>query len=82
VLPIPEEYVEHALALRGIKAAENDPLLEVVGHVHDEIICLADEANAETALQRLKEHMARTVEWAPDLLLGASGYVSTRYRKD
>lgn len=68
--------------MRGIKAAENDPLLEVVGHVHDEIICMADEANAETALRRLNDYMTRTVEWAPDLLLGASGYVSDRYRKD
>lgn len=68
--------------MRGIKAAEADPLLEVVGHVHDEIICLADEANAKVALERLEQHMTRQVEWAPDLLLGAAGYIADRYRKD
>jgi len=68
--------------MRGMKAAEADPLIELVGHVHDEIICLADEASAEVALERLEQHMTRQVEWAPDLLLGAAGYIADRYRKD
>ena len=68
--------------MRGMKAAEADPLLELVAHVHDELICLADSANAEIALARLQEHMTRQVEWAPDLLLDAAGYIADRYRKD
>lgn len=68
--------------MRGLKAIEQDPLLELVGHVHDEAISLADESNAEAALERQNAYLSQTPEWAPGLLLGASGYIATRYRKE
>lgn len=68
--------------MRGLKAIDADPLLELVGHVHDEAIALADEANAEEALRRMDAYLSETPEWAPGLLLGASGYVAKRYRKE
>jgi len=68
--------------LRGLMAIEADPLLELVGHVHDEAISLADEANAEEALRRQNEYLSRPVPWAPGLLLEAEGYCARRYRKE
>lgn len=67
----------------GLMESElHEPLLEVVGHTHDEIICLSDEAAADEALARLTAIMSRTPTWAPGLLLGAAGYVADRYRKE
>ncbi len=68
--------------MRGLKTIEADPLLELVGHVHDEAISLADEANAEEALRRQNAYLSITPEWAPGLILGAEGYVAKRYRKE
>jgi len=68
--------------MRGLKALDADPLLELVGHVHDEAIALADEANAEEALRRMDAYLSKTPEWAPGLVLGASGYIARRYRKE
>ena len=66
----------------GMRLAENNPLLEVVGHVHDEIICLADEANSEVSLQCLNADMVVVPEYTPGLLLAAEGYIADRYRKE
>ena len=68
--------------MRGLKAIENDPLIELVGHVHDEAIGLADSANADEALRRMTEALSKSPEWAPDLVLGAAGYIAERYRKE
>ncbi len=66
----------------GIKKAFYEPILEVVGHVHDEIVCLADEAVAKTALEYLTAIMRADNPWAPGLLLGAEGYIADHYRKE
>lgn len=78
---IDQAIARDILAL-GIGKSEQEPLNEVVGHVHDEIITLCDEANAEEGLRRLEAYMAAPVEWAPGLMLGASGYIADRYRKE
>lgn len=54
----------------------------IVGHVHDEIIAEEDSIDSEAWLEQLKESMRRPLDWAPGLMLDASGYVSQRYRKD
>ncbi|RKZ87508.1 MAG: hypothetical protein DRQ39_04110 [Gammaproteobacteria bacterium] len=56
--------------------------LTIIGHVHDEIICLEDDANAEQALLTLNRIAAQPIEWAPGLLLSAEGYKAKRYKKD
>ena len=66
----------------AILKAENCPLFEVVGHVHDEIICLADKVLADETLKALIEIMSTTPDWAPGLKLGAAGYIADRYRKE
>ena len=55
--------------------------LDMIGHVHDEIILVARENEAEATLDTLNHCMADPLLWAPGLLLGAEGYIAERYRK-
>lgn len=61
-------------------AVDADGRLEIVGHTHDEILCLADESDT-TALSRLEGYMSITPAWAPGLILGADGHEGKRYEK-
>ena len=54
--------------------------LTIVGHTHDEIICLEPQ-DATDALARLITAMTAPVPWAPDLRLKAEGYEGTIYKK-
>lgn len=65
----------------GIRGAEANGL-PVVLHVHDEIVALLDRETAEQDLATLRSVMTRQVPWAPDMWLGASGYINHRYTKD
>jgi DNA polymerase len=51
----------------------------VVGTVHDEVLLLVEEDNAEAALKDLLSIMRTPPEWAPDLPLDAEGGVADRY---
>lgn len=64
----------------GLQNAEAAGLM-TVGHVHDEIIAEVDHGDEE-ALQQLIEAMTKPPEWAEDLPLNASGYLSDFYTKD
>ena len=59
---------------------EQDTGLEMVGHTHDELLCLADESDT-TALSRLEGYMSITPVWAPGLILAADGHEGKRYEK-
>lgn len=65
-----------AEAIERLEAA-NYP---VVFHVHDEVVveCTAERAS----LDDIAAIMGQPVSWAPDLPLGADGWVSTFYKKD
>lgn len=52
----------------------------IVGHAHDEIICLED-ANGSLGLKQLRECMIARLKWAPDLILDADGFEDDKYRK-
>ena len=54
--------------------------LTIVGHTHDEIICL-EPVDAPNRLNRLIAAMTEPVSWAPNLKLKAEGYEGTVYRK-
>ena len=56
--------------------------INIIGHVHDEIITLVPDHLADTALVVISESITKPITWAPGLVLTAEGYVSTRYRKD
>ncbi len=60
--------------------AEADSGLEIVGHTHDELLCLADEKDV-TAQARLEGYMSITPAWAPGLILAADGHTGRRYDK-
>ena len=53
---------------------------KVIFHIHDEVVI---ESDAETAsLDDVIEIMSRPIPWAPDLPLGADGWIGTFFKKD
>ena len=55
---------------------------EVINSIHDEVLLLVDEDNAEEALENDVMHiMTNPPKWAPDFPLAAEGWVGKRYRK-
>jgi DNA polymerase len=55
--------------------------LQVVGHVHDEGICLSKDDPFEPGVQDMEAIMNRPVEWAPTLPLGSDGFEDYFYHK-
>lgn len=56
--------------------------LDIIFHVHDEIAVEEDQDQAEEALKLMRDIMAVSPVWAPDLPLTAEGYISDFYKKD
>jgi len=54
----------------------------IVFHVHDEVICEVEAAQADAALNQMKNIMGTPINWAPGLSLKAEGYASAFYLKD
>ena len=54
--------------------------LPVVFHIHDEVVidCPKDAAGLDQVVQI----MSKPIPWAPDLPLGADGWVGTFFKKD
>jgi DNA polymerase len=52
----------------------------VVAHVHDEIIVEANDQGPCT-LEQMEKMLSTPPEWAKDLPLAASGFISKRYQK-
>lgn len=75
------QAIARDILAEGIRRACANYRLEVVGHVHDEIICLADQDDAG-ALKCLLDHMTAVPAWCPDLPLKAAGWVGPVYKKD
>ena len=74
------QAVARDLLVEGLLCAESDPGLEIIGHVHDEILALADEDD-EGALDRLLGYMRVRPEWC-DAPINAAGWSGAFYRKD
>ena len=53
----------------------------VVNCIHDEILLLSEEADADSALDRVVSIMTTPPKWAPEFPLAAEGWVGKRYRK-
>jgi DNA polymerase len=51
--------------------------LRVIFHVHDEIVC-----DSHNCLDEMIEIMEMPVDWAPDLVMKATGYTSNFYKKE
>jgi DNA polymerase len=65
----------------GIRRA-HDAGFNIVGSVHDEIICHQRKDDDQFTVDRLRDCMIESIAWATGLPLGASGYSHTIYRKD
>lgn len=67
------------LATKLLEFEEHD--MPVVGHVHDEGICLVPDDPFSPGVEDMVEIMSKPIDWAPGLLLGADGFESSYYRK-
>ena len=54
---------------------------EVINSIHDEVLLLVEEQNAESAMNDVVRIMTTPPTWAPDFPLAAEGWVSNRYKK-
>ena len=55
----------------------------IVFHIHDEVVIdIKPFADNKTMLESVKQIMTRPIPWAPDLPLGADGWVGDFFRKD
>jgi DNA polymerase len=54
---------------------------EVINSIHDEVLLLVDEQNADSALDNVVRIMITPPTWAPDFPLAAEGWHGKRYRK-
>ena len=55
---------------------------DIVGHVHDEVICEAPTGVADQVLTDVERTMRTVPSWAPGLPVDCAGYIAERYRKD
>ena len=58
-----------------------DREMPVVGHVHDEGICLVPDDPFSPTVKDMVRIMSTPVDWAPGLLLGADGFEGSFYHK-
>ena len=55
--------------------------INLIFHVHDEVVIECDENEAESILERTIEIMSTPPTWIPDIPLAAEGQMLTRYQK-
>jgi DNA polymerase len=63
----------------GLLAATREGY-NIIGHVHDEIVC-EEEIGSKYTAERLEQVMSVPPAWGPDLVLAAEGQVSAFYSK-
>jgi DNA polymerase len=68
----------HDVLRHAMRAMANEGI-EIVAHVHDELLAEVPKANEESAKQRMKEIMCAAPDWAQGLPLAVDGSVLTRY---
>lgn len=55
---------------------------KIVMHVHDEVILDCGAADIDKALELANKIMGTAIDWAPELILNADGYITKYYKKD
>lgn len=55
---------------------------KIVMHVHDEVILDCVAAGIDKALELANKIMGTAIDWAPELILNADGYITKYYKKD
>ena len=61
--------------------ALSDKGYEVIMRVHDEVVCLVDEADAEEARKDIETIMSTPPKWCKELPMGAEATTMTCYAK-
>lgn len=77
-----DQGISRDLLAHGMMLGHRRYKLDIRLHVHDQIVALVDEDNAERDLRRLIECMEERPKWAPDLPLGSDGFVTKVFKKD
>jgi DNA polymerase len=75
------QAVARDILREGLMAAHKDGF-NIIGHVHDEIICEEDEHSNYYGVARLRELMIQAIKWAKGMPLNAAGHEGKIYRKD
>ena len=52
--------------------------INIIGHVHDELLTVAHDFESENTLNMINYLASQTIPWAPGLKLNAAGYVAER----
>ena len=76
-----DQAVSRDLLANGLTLARKRGI-NIVLHIHDQIVGLVKEANGDKALKILIECMCTPPSWAPDMPLGAEGAVNKLFVKD
>lgn len=76
-----DQAISRDLLAHGMQLARAEGI-DIRLHVHDQIVAMAPEDEAEDQLKLLIECMEQPPKWAPDLPLGAEGFVDRIFRKD
>lgn len=76
VQAIARDFLAYGMKLTAEKG------LEIVLHVHDEIVVETGYWSTGAYLKVVIDCMTTKPPWASDIILGAEGYIAKRYRKD
>ncbi len=77
-----DQAIARDLLAHGMRKAKKEFGLDLRLHVHDQIVGLAREDEAEEHLRILKMCMEDQPEWAKDLPLGSAGFTTKIWMKD
>ena len=76
-----DQAISRDLLVNGMRLAHREGL-SIRLHVHDQLVALVPERNADRQLQILKECMQDVPKWSPGLPLGSAGFLSRIFTKD
>lgn len=77
-----DQAISRDLLAHGMMLAHRRYQLDIRLHVHDQILALVKEDNADRDLALLIECMEEAPKWAPDLPLGSAGFTTKVFKKD
>lgn len=76
------QAISRDLLANAIQLAHDKYGLEIILHVHDQIVTLAPEEESQDTLRKLNECLETRPSWASDLPLKSEGFTDTIFRKD
>lgn len=77
-----DQAIARDILAHGMKLAKRRHGIDVRLHVHDQLVGLVKEDEAEEKLKLLIECMEEPIKWAKGLPLGSNGFISKVFMKD